>query len=207
MLVQFLNVFYCLGCLISMYSFSVYKYIYISIIWAVVMSGKRGGGRKASGPPEHSYQNSLQLNMSLIFTVTCDHVLYDWTCDGDCVNYLPWNPPLSHNTLRWTHAGFRQTMSEPNFTSSRTIITSAVTDSLEPRRLISLSCCRCRGGEWKLWILIFLYHLNQSLVWTHGRSALWSGDGGTLTMAGLNVYRRDPDSLTAAEDELALQLL
>lgn len=42
---------------------------------------KRGGGRKASGPlpppPEHSYQNSFQLNMSLIFTVTCDHVFYD----------------------------------------------------------------------------------------------------------------------------------
>lgn len=44
----------------NMYSFSVYKYIYISILWAVVMSGSRGGGPS--------------LSMSLICTVTCDHV-------------------------------------------------------------------------------------------------------------------------------------
>lgn len=35
--------------------------------------------------------------MSLIFTVTCDHVLYDWKCDGDSVNWSPpTSPPESH---------------------------------------------------------------------------------------------------------------
>lgn len=38
---------------------------------------KRGWAGKPLAP-QHRYQTPpLQLNMSLIFTVTCDHVLYD----------------------------------------------------------------------------------------------------------------------------------
>lgn len=75
----------------NMYSFSVYKYIYISIIWAVVKSGGRGVGRIVSGP-HCSYQTPLLENYFLICTVSCDHVFNDWKCDGISVAPNPMGP-------------------------------------------------------------------------------------------------------------------
>lgn len=60
------------------------------------MSGSRGGGQESLWTPDIDIGPPPPPRTSLIFTVTCDQVFYDWKCDR--VNSSSLTPPPHTNT-------------------------------------------------------------------------------------------------------------